>query len=365
MKQPDNFITPVNLFVRSNRDVQDFDIIERIGKKAYNFIKKHTSFNAPKLFNIPNNNGALSKTSPNKPFLTIINLNKLNTVEVFDSYLNDINKRLVKGGLFVGCFETGILKKKKTFSSYKVPFAQIIFAFYFIYFRVFPKLPITNFLYNLISKKKNIAMSKVELLGRLYYAGFEIISEEEVGELHYFAVKKKQEPCTSNCPSYFPVIKLKRVGKSGKMITVYKLRTMHPYSEFLQEYIYNRNKLDEGGKIKDDFRISAFGTFMRKFWIDEIPMLINLLKGDIKLFGVRPISKQYYDLYSDELKQLRIKNKPGLIPPYYADLPKNIDEIMESEKKYILEFKKRPYLTDFKYLNKALFNIIIKGNRSK
>jgi len=365
MKQPKNIITPIGFYVTENKEVIKHNIITKIGREAYNYILGFTSFTDPKTFNIPNNNGALSKISLNNPFSTIINLNKLNTVKDFDSYIRDVNNRLVIDGLFIGCCETGFLRKKKVFSQYVSPFNQIIFGLYFIYNRIFPKLPITKKVHSLISKRKNAAMSKVELLGRLYYGGFEIVSEKEIGELHYFAVKKIKEPCSNGCPSYFPVIKLKRIGRNGKLITVYKLRTMHPYSEYLQEYIYNQNNLDKGGKIKDDFRVSALGTFMRKVWIDELPMLINLLKGDIKLFGVRPISEQYYNLYSEELKQLRIKYKPGLIPPYYADLPKSIDEIMESEKKYIIEYKKRPYLTDFKYLTKALFNIIIKGNLSK
>ena len=97
---------------------------------------------------------------------------------------------------------------------------------------------------------------------------------------------------------------------------------MHPFSEFLQQYIYEQNFLDEKSKFKDDFRITTIGKIMRKLWIDEFPMIINLFKGELKIVGVRPLSQQYFNLYPEEMRQFRTKFKPGLVPPYYVDLPK-------------------------------------------
>jgi lipopolysaccharide/colanic/teichoic acid biosynthesis glycosyltransferase len=94
-------------------------------------------------------------------------------------------------------------------------------------------------------------------------------------------------------------------------------------------------------------------------------MLINLLKGDMKLFGIRPLSKQYYNLYNEELRERRIKYKPGLVPPFYVDMPKTLEEIMESEKKYLDLYDKNPFLTDWKYFWKAFQNIVFKKARSK
>ncbi|MFC2093835.1 sugar transferase, partial [Bacteroidota bacterium] len=141
-------------------------------------------------------------------------------------------------------------------------------------------------------------------------------------------------------------------------------RTMHPFGEYLQDYVYRMNSVNVNGKFNNDYRVTSWGRFLRKYWIDELPMIVNLFKGDVKLFGVRPLSKQYYELYEEELKQKRSKYKPGLIPPYYADLPEDLYNIMNSEEKYLDAFEKNPIKTDLKYLSKALYNIIIKGARS-
>ncbi len=140
---------------------------------------------------------------------------------------------------------------------------------------------------------------------------------------------------------------------------------MHAYSEYLQEYIYQKNNLQSGGKFKDDFRVTGAGKFMRKFWLDELPMIFNLLRGDMKLVGVRPLSKQYFNLYTEELKEKRLRFKPGLVPPFYVDMPKTFEEIMASENKYLDAYAKNPLRTDIKYLFLAAFNIIFKRARSK
>jgi hypothetical protein len=80
---------------------------------------------------------------------------------------------------------------------------------------------------------------------------------------------------------------------------------------------------------------------------------------------VRPLSLHYFNLYSKELQKRRIKYKPGLIPPFYADKPETLEEIMSSEIKYLDAYDKHPFFTDFKYFFRAIFNIIFKKYRSK
>ena len=150
------------------------------------------------------------------------------------------------------------------------------------------------------------------------------------------------------------------------MIQVYKMRTMHPYAEFLQGYIYEKNNLQEGGKFANDIRISTMGHFMRKYWLDELPMFINLLKGEMKLVGVRPLSQQYFNLYSKELQELRVQFLPGLLPPFYADMPKTLDDVQESEMKYLKACQQNGvFKTDMHYLWRIFYNILFKKARSK
>jgi lipopolysaccharide/colanic/teichoic acid biosynthesis glycosyltransferase len=99
----------------------------------------------------------------------------------------------------------------------------------------------------------------------------------------------------------------------GRWFT-YKFRTMHPYSEYLQEYVYARQGLQKGGKIENDFRVTTWGRFMRKFWLDELPMLYNWIKGDLGIVGVRPLSFHYLDLYDKELQELRKKGQARAYP---------------------------------------------------
>ena len=109
-------------------------------------------------------------------------------------------------------------------------------------------------------------------------------------------------------------VALKRAGLEGKVVHTYKFRTMHPYSEYLQDYVYQQSGLQKGGKLENDFRMTTWGKLMRKLWLDELPMLYNWVKGDFTLVGVRPLSAHYLSLYDKDLQQLRKKVRPGLTP---------------------------------------------------
>ncbi len=94
-------------------------------------------------------------------------------------------------------------------------------------------------------------------------------------------------------------------------------------------------------------------------------MIVNVLKGDLKIVGVRPLSRHYLSLYTPELQNLRKKFKPGLIPPYYVDLPETMEEIMDSEMRYLKAYEKHPFLTDVKYFFLVGYTILFKKARSK
>jgi lipopolysaccharide/colanic/teichoic acid biosynthesis glycosyltransferase len=302
---------------------------------------------------------------PLQDYEVIINLKRLNDIQFLNKFFEAVNARLNQGGIFIACVETYSMRKKRVFSKYPWGINYLIYTVDFIIKRVFPKLPVTKKIYFFLTHGHNRILSKAETYGRLYSCGFEIIDEAFIGGRLFFVVRKIKEPAFDYHPTYGPIIRLKRLGKNGKIISVYKMRTMHAYSEYLQGYVYDQNFLEEGGKFKDDFRITTLGRIFRKLWLDELPMLINFLRGDLKLFGVRPLSQHYFDLYTDELKEKRIRYKPGLIPPFYVDLPKTLPEIMDSEMKYLTLYEQDPFRTDFSYFFRALYNIVFRHARSR
>jgi lipopolysaccharide/colanic/teichoic acid biosynthesis glycosyltransferase len=300
----------------------------------------------------------------NEPIENFINLRKLNYISNLNTLFYTINEKLFMDGYFIGCVELYQQRKHRIYIRFPSIVAYPVYILDFVMNRMFPKLYLTQ---NIRIKKlrtSNRALSKTEIFGRLFASGFEVVDFNEINNLTYFVARKKEKTKIIEEYKYGILYKMNRIGKKGKIITVYKIRTMNPYSEYLQNYVYDNYNLKEGGKFKNDFRITQWGKFLRKYWLDELPMIFNVLKGDLKLVGVRPISKQYFDLYDDDLKNLRFKHKPGLIPPYYADLPKSIEDIIESEKKYLLAYEKNKIKTDITYLYKALKNIFFNKARS-
>jgi len=293
-----------------------------------------------------------------------INLHKMNDIRRINNYFIEVNKRLIDGGVFVGNFEPVRYRYKRFMNKYPFLVAHLFYLIDFTWHRITPKLPVIRKVFFAVNKGKDRAISLAEGLGRLYYCGFEVLDLKVLDNICYFVAKKINEPSEDKNPSYSPVFKMKRLGKDGKTIFVYKLRTMHPYSEYLQEFVYKQNALEEGGKFKDDFRIPAWGKVFRKLWIDELPMTINLFKGECKLVGVRPLSNHYLSLYDETHRKRRLQYKPGLIPPYYADMPKTVSEIIKSEERYLDQFDKNRFATDVKYFFKAVNNIVLNQKRS-
>ncbi len=302
---------------------------------------------------------------PSDYYRHIINFHRLNNIRFINKFLEEANSRLPFEGTLLVCAETSIQRKVRIMRKYPPVLNAMYYLGDYILLRVFPKLPFTKKIYFFLTKGDKRVVSRPEILGRLYSCGFEVVDEKEIDGLLYVVGCKKKLPIFDNEATYGPLIYLNRIGKDGKMLKVFKMRTMHPYSEYLQDYIYAQNNLATGGKIKKDYRISLLGGFLRKCWLDELPMLWNLMRGDIKLVGVRPLSKHYFSLYSDELQQKRTLYKPGLIPPFYADMPGTLDEILASEMKYLDLYVKSPLRTDLNYFFKAIYNILFKQARSR
>jgi hypothetical protein len=294
----------------------------------------------------------------------IMNLYKINDIRMVNKFFEAVNHRLPYNGIFIGCVETKGERKKRILNKFPKVIGYPYYTLDFIVKRILPKTKLTRKLYFSLTKGRNRVMTMVEALGRLKSCGFVILETIELNNLLYFVAKKMKEPSFDPEPTYSLLARIKRFGKNGKLFNVYKFRTMHPYAEYLQEYMFRNNNLKEGGKIKNDIRITSWGRIMRKFWIDELPMIMNVVKGDMRIIGVRPLSRQYFNLYREDLKTKRMKYKPGLIPPFYADMPKTLEEIMDSEERYLDAFEKSPIKTDWIYFRKAMYNIFVKKARS-
>ena len=295
----------------------------------------------------------------------IVNVKRVNDLGFINKFFECINGRLELGGKYFLCAETALQRRTRLLKKYPTLLNYIIYSADFVFHRVFPKLRLTKKLYFFIKGNRNRVLHEIEIMGRLYSCGFKLLKKRKVNKLTYFVVEKVSEPIFAMEPTYGMFIKLNRVGKNGKRIKVRKLRSMYAYSEFIQEYIYENFNLAEGGKLKRDPRVSVSGRIFRNYWIDELPMIWNLLNGDLKLVGVRPLSAHYLSLYPEYAVGKRLTTKPGLIPPFYVDLPKSFEEIVGSEMKYVEAYHKSPILTDIKYFFRAIRNIVFKGARSK
>lgn len=103
-----------------------------------------------------------------------------------------------------------------------------------------------------------------------------------------------------------------RVGVDGKLFKMYKFRSMYPDAEKRLEEIKHLNEI-EGHmfKMKEDPRVTHIGKFIRAYSIDELPQLLNVLKGDMSLIGPRPPLIREYEKYSEYDKK-RLAIRPGI-----------------------------------------------------
>ncbi|MCX7987078.1 MAG: sugar transferase [Bacteroidales bacterium] len=153
----------------------------------------------------------------------------------------------------------------------------------------------------------------------------------------------------------------KRVGKGNKDFFLIKFRTMYEDAE-------KKGLLTVGEK---DPRITPIGFFLRKYKIDELPQLINVLKGEMSMVGPRPEVRRYVDLYTEEQKQI-LNYRPGitdLASIVYineseilkkADNPEEyyINHIMPHKINLNLEYLKKPTIGKyFSIIFKTFFSI--------
>ncbi len=291
-------------------------------------------------------------------FRNIVTLDLINHNRRLTEHLFKINEVLPDAGLHIGCVETINKRRQHIYSRYHRILAHLIWFYCFVIHRIWPKIPYLSSIYFLLTKGKYRWISMAETMGRLVSSGFSIIEYKELEGKLFYVVMKTGQPDHNMEPSYAPLFPMKRIGKNGKTIKVYKIRTMHPFSEYLQDYVIKLNGYNPVGKPANDFRLTSWGKFFRKYWIDELPQLINVLRGNMAIVGMRPLSQSRFDELPTDIQLKRIQFKPGCIPPYVALNMPDKDANIEAERIYMAAKEKAPFLTDVKYFFMALGNIL-------
>ncbi len=145
-----------------------------------------------------------------------------------------------------------------------------------------------------------------------------------------------------------------RVGLNGEIFRMYKFRSMVFNAEDLKKKLAEKNEMSGPMfKIKEDPRITRIGKFIRKTSIDELPQLINVLKGEMSLVGPRPSLPKEVDKFSDWMKE-RLEVKPGLTC-YWQVMGRNeidFEDWMRLDIKYVRE---RSLSIDIKLIIRTIF----------
>lgn len=145
-----------------------------------------------------------------------------------------------------------------------------------------------------------------------------------------------------------------RIGRNEKIFKMYKFRSMVVNAEELKETLLEKNEMSGPMfKMKEDPRITSVGKFIRKTSIDELPQLLNVLKGEMSIVGPRPNLPREVEKFTPWQKQKFIV-KPGLTC-YWQVMGRNeidFEEWMKLDIKYINE---RSILGDFKLIFKTFF----------
>lgn len=137
----------------------------------------------------------------------------------------------------------------------------------------------------------------------------------------------------------------RRVGQYGKEFNIYKFRTM----------VTNAEKLGTQITIGKDNRITRVGAFLRKFKIDELPQLFNVLKGDMSLVGPRPEVPKYVNLYTEEQRKV-LQVRPGITDIAslrYKDENDILGSVDNPEEYYVNVIMKDKLKLNIEYIEKS------------
>lgn len=159
---------------------------------------------------------------------------------------------------------------------------------------------------------------------------------------------------TSEGPVFFAH---KRVGKGGKTIKIYKFRSMVTNAEELIKQFTPEQKAEyeKNFKLENDPRVTKVGKFMRKTSLDELPQLINILKGDISVVGPRPVMDVETQIYGN-YRNMLLSVKPGLTG-FWAANGRSHTTYTRRRAMEIYYVKNRSVLLDLKIIFKTFISV--------
>ena len=143
--------------------------------------------------------------------------------------------------------------------------------------------------------------------------------------------------------------KSKRIGKNGKPFLMYKLRTL---------------KEGQKGHFAQEEQYTRFGRFLRKYKLDELPQIWNVLKGDMSFFGYRPEEERTFNLIPESVKEILLKTKPGIIDiasVYFINEEEILKRSPDPYKSYWQDIRPMKFILQCFYIeNKSwLLNLVI------
>ena len=152
----------------------------------------------------------------------------------------------------------------------------------------------------------------------------------------------------------------KRIGKKGKEFNMYKFRSMYENAEEMIENFNEEQKREwqENFKLENDPRITKVGKFLRKTSLDELPQIVNIIKGDLSIIGPRPVIGEELEKYGKN-KEKFLSITPGLTGYWQANGRSNTtyEERMQMELYYIDNQSLR---LDIKVFFKTIVSVIKK-----
>jgi lipopolysaccharide/colanic/teichoic acid biosynthesis glycosyltransferase len=154
-----------------------------------------------------------------------------------------------------------------------------------------------------------------------------------------------------------------RVGKGGHEFLAYKLRTMRPGATLSQAELQRGHESGAFGKIEKDSRVTPLGQFLRRYWLDEVPQILNVLKGDLALVGWRPLTRADLYSYPDDFQKEYCKHKPALVSVLYATDASGRSEVLAEGRKYFEQMQEHPFKTKLSYFGRALWGVLVHGRR--